>query len=106
MSAVAVNKYREPFDMLVTRGTAWGNPFVLKDTNDAKARIECVYNFVLWLKDKQDLVEVAKRKMKDKRLGCVCKPKLCHADVWARLANGQSFDSVLVWITKLYVGLE
>lgn len=84
-----VNKYKEPYDVYIGRGSKWGNPyshipsgtkadFVVATREES---IEC-YRDYLWKCIKngdvtiQELVE-----LDGKTLGCFCKPKSCHGDV-------------------------
>lgn len=85
-----VNKYKSDFDVLIMRGSRWGNPFVLEDTKDDAARAECIKKFKQkFIADiragiitKDDLLSLY-----GKRLGCCCHPKTCHGDVIAEVVN-------------------
>jgi hypothetical protein len=102
MKTVAVNLYKEHHDVYIGRprsGDAWtfGNPFVVGKHG---VQGECVQLFERWLAG-EDMLAIspdatdARRKwmlehlhlLKDKRLGCFCKPRACHGDVLAALAN-------------------
>lgn len=79
-----VNKYKEPFDVYIGRGSKWGNPYPIqgKDTREIVIK---KYSRYLWEQvkagviTKGDLLE-----LDGKRLGCFCKPKPCHGDVIAK----------------------
>lgn len=74
-----VNKNKSEFDVLITRGTIWGNRF-------AGNREEVIEKFRHQLKiDIQNgrITVAMLAKLDGKRLGCVCKPKPCHGDVIA-----------------------
>lgn len=60
----------------------WGNPFYMRNENERDVVIE-KYKKYLYVSGLIDDI----RDLKDKRLGCWCKPKACHGDVLAELAN-------------------
>lgn len=88
-----VNCHKEPYDIYIGRPSKWGNPFThIKDGTLGKyvvsSRKESIEKFREWitvgegnylLKDIHEL--------KGKKLGCFCKPKSCHGDILAELAN-------------------
>lgn len=83
MKAIAVNKYKEPFDVYIGRGSKWGNPFIIgRDGN----RDEVCNKYEAWLY-RQPALMVQLSELKGKRLGCFCKPQRCHGDLLAKLAN-------------------
>jgi hypothetical protein len=69
----------------------FGNPFFLTEYT----RKESIDNFRRWLKGDEEFthIEPKRRKwilenlwrLKGKRLGCFCKPKYCHGDVYVEL---------------------
>lgn len=83
-----VNKYKEPYDVYIGRGSKWGNPYSHKDGTKAefivKNREEAIaaYREFLWNSicngtiTKDQLLE-----LDGKVLGCFCKPQACHGDV-------------------------
>ena len=75
---------RDPFDVYIGRPTVYGNPFVVgKDGT----REEVILKYELWLLAKPGMVELVKRELRGKVLGCWCAQKSCHGDILARLAN-------------------
>jgi len=76
-----VNKYVEPYDVYIGRGSKWGNPFVV-GTNGNRARVIKFYE--KWIR-KQPHLLAALHELEGKRLGCFCKPKACHGDVLVKL---------------------
>lgn len=83
MKTTAVNKYRDNFDVYIGRGSKWGNPFIIgKDGN----RDEVIAKYREWIKTRPELL-AALPELVGKRLGCFCKPKPCHGDILAELAN-------------------
>lgn len=63
----------------------WGNPFTIgKDGT----REEVIQKYREWIMLTQpELFGQIAIELKDKRLGCWCKPLPCHGDVLAELAN-------------------
>lgn len=72
------------YDVLITRATMWGNPFVI--TPDCSRR-EAIAQYEEYLTSRPDLMVVVPT-LRGKILGCWCAPLPCHGDVLARLANG------------------
>lgn len=87
MTSRVVNKYKEPYDIYIGRGSYWGNPFVIgKDGT----REEVIQKYEIMLKNniRSGAVTIAELKALDgKVLGCFCKPKPCHGDVLIRAIN-------------------
>lgn len=77
----------EPFDVYVgrDRDTPWGNPFRI---GPAQTRTQVIAAYRRWLLKQPELVARVKSELRGKRLGCHCKPRSCHADVLAEIANG------------------
>lgn len=81
MMTKVVNKYKEPYNVYIGRGSKWGNPFKLT-SEDQRDKVISDYRKYLWKQvksgeiTKQDLLE-----LDGKVLGCFCKPKKCHGDV-------------------------
>lgn len=89
-----VHKNKEEYDIYIGRPSKWGNPFTHHADKDTlakyvvKTRKEAVQKFEEWILfgDGKYLLDDI-HELKDKRLGCWCKPKSCHGDVLARIAN-------------------
>lgn len=74
-----VNKNKSEFDVLITRGTIWGNRFTGPRTISIDA-----FRRQLTVDIQNGRITVAMlAELDGKRLGCVCKPKECHGDVIA-----------------------
>lgn len=76
-----VNKYKEPYDVYIGRGSKWGNPFEIGKHGN---REEVVAKYEKYLMDQIECGNITKsdfESLRGKRLGCFCKPKLCHGDV-------------------------
>lgn len=76
-----VNKYKEPFDVYIGRGSVWGNPYVIgKDGT----REEVIAKFKVAFLDQLAKGEISREQLESlqgKKLGCFCKPQACHGDV-------------------------
>lgn len=83
MATTVVHCKKEPYDVYIGRPSAWGNPF--KIGRDG-SRADVVKQYELWLLQQPRLMRDL-RALKDRRLGCWCKPEACHGDVLARLAD-------------------
>lgn len=74
-----------PDYVYVGRPSKWGNPFVIGrhgNRNQVCERYIQAHN----TKEFKDMIRA---ELKNKILGCYCKPKRCHADWLAAVANGE-----------------
>lgn len=78
-----VNKYKEPYDVYIGRGSKWGNPFVI-DVDGT--REEVIAKYKAWILQQPDLLNDL-HELEGKTLGCFCKPKDCHGDILVELIN-------------------
>jgi len=75
-----VNKYRDKYDVYIGRPSIFGNPFSVKEYG----REGCIarYKEYFYKRIKEDVkFKEEVLKLKDKVLGCFCKPLACHGDV-------------------------
>jgi hypothetical protein len=79
----AVNCGRSHYDVFIARPSKWGNPFVIGRDGERSVVIEKYRQHVT---SRPDLM-AALPELRGKRLGCYCKPKPCHGDVLAELAD-------------------
>lgn len=96
LKPIVVNKYKEPYDVYIGRGSKWGNPFTHISDKQTKSefivatREESIEKFREYIIERisngevkiDDLLELA-----GKRLGCFCKPKSCHGDVLVEIVS-------------------
>lgn len=101
MAITIVNvKNGDQFDVFIGRRRGnkhWGNPFIMQRERDRPLVIK---DFKRWLNGDKDLEEIEpeRRKwiiehvdeLKDKVLGCFCRPKPCHGDVYIELLKERS----------------
>ena len=83
MSTTVVNVANNACDVYVGRSSKWGNPFYIGADG---SRSEVIRKYRQWLLTQLDLM-AALPELKGKRLGCHCKPKACHGDVLAEMAD-------------------
>jgi hypothetical protein len=83
---------KESYDVYIGRPSKFGNMFSHKEGTLAKFKVasrkEAIKKFREYLLslDKSELDSIL-NELKGKTLGCWCKPKLCHGDVYVELIN-------------------
>lgn len=91
-----VNKYKDKYDVYIGRGSIFGNPYThIKDKKTkaqfiVNSRDEAIekYEEYFYNKIKTDpLFKQEILKLKNKILGCFCKPAPCHGDIIANYLN-------------------
>ncbi len=81
---------KHPYDVYIGRGSKWGNIYTHIKDRQTKAdhivssREESINMYRKWIMLQPDLLADLKE-LKDKTLGCYCKPKSCHGDVLVEL---------------------
>jgi len=85
---------KTPYDVYIGRGSKWGNPFKIPEDGTREEVIEKYRQYLLYnkkhgkdLPDNEQLLK-ALPELKGRVLGCYCKPKACHGDILASLAEG------------------
>jgi hypothetical protein len=90
---------RNNYDVYIGRGKdpqtgilgKWGNPFKIGMTYQGKVltREDAIEAYRDWILYPDQGVELQKdlHELRGKILGCWCKPKACHGDILANLAN-------------------
>ena len=86
---VAVNLKHQTCDVRVDRKTKWGNPFVMKNQSETeRQRVIAEHKAWLWSEIKANRVTLDElATLHNKRLGCWCAPKACHADTLTKAAQ-------------------
>lgn len=96
LKPIVVNKYKEPYDVYIGRGSKWGNPFTHINDKQTKAefivptREESIEKFREYIIQRIENGEVTIEELLElagKRLGCFCKPKSCHGDVLVEIVS-------------------
>lgn len=96
---IVVNKNKEPFDIYIGRGSKWGNPFTHIKNKETKAefivdsRSEAITKYKEWISNQPELLNVLEE-LRDKRLGCFCKPKACHGDILVELLQQKKYHTL------------
>ena len=78
-----VNLRKEKYDVYIGRGSKWGNKFVIGRDGNREEVIRKYREYIL----KNDYLLNCLEELKDKILGCYCKPLPCHGDVLAELVE-------------------
>jgi hypothetical protein len=94
-----VHKNKEYFDIYIGRPSKWGNPYTHIKDKETKAefivstRKESIDKYREWITngDGQYLLNDL-HEIKDKILGCWCKPKSCHGDILVELTEEIELD--------------
>lgn len=109
MKPVVVNRYREPFDIYIGRGSKWGNPFTHKSGTKAQyivsSREEAIEKYREYILSKPELLKDLPE-LAGKRLGCFCKPKACHGDVLVDLFSQFVGESKMTNTFKTFNGMQ
>lgn len=81
-----VNKTKESFNVYIGRGSLFGNPYVIGRDGTREQVIERYKEWFSFLRT-DPIVASEIIKLKNKKLGCFCKPLACHGDVIADYVN-------------------
>lgn len=81
-----VNINQEPYDVYIGRYSIWGNPYRIGLDGTRK---EVIQKYRIWFLKQIEEKAFHKKtlELKDKILGCHCKPKDCHGDVIVEWLN-------------------
>lgn len=77
---------KEPYDIYIGRPGRWGNPFEIRTHGTREEVIEKYRDYIM--SDPKTIEEI-RSTLKGKILGCWCKPKPCHGDVLAEIADSE-----------------
>ena len=92
MNTKVVHCKKQPFDVYIGRPSKWANPFTHKTNTRARhivaSRDEAIaaYREYILNGDGKHLLKDL-HELKNKTLGCWCKPLACHGDVLAELVR-------------------
>ena len=91
MTPKVVHCKKQPYDVYIGRPSIWGNPFSHKNDTLAEFKVntreEAIQKYKEYIMSRTELVELAKKELKGKILGCWCAPKKCHGDILLEIAN-------------------
>lgn len=92
-----VNKYHEPYDIDIGRGTKWGNPFKWWEG-------DCLDLYRQYAKNNPEITNNL-HELKGKRLGCTCKQPhhyvRCHGDILLEMIEMQ-YKRIVIGIDQSY----
>ena len=92
MTTKVVHCKKEPYDVYIGRPSKWGNPFPIRLSmlHGLKEydyeREESLRLYKEYIMSKPELLADI-HELKGKVLGCWCKPKDCHGDILAEVAD-------------------
>lgn len=87
---MVVHCKKSPYDIYIGRGSIWGNPYTHIVDRNTKAkytvatREEAISRYREYVENTPQLL-LRLLELKDKVLGCWCKPLSCHGDVLVEL---------------------
>ena len=81
-----VNKYRDPYDVYIGRGSKWGNPFRIGIDG---TREDVIKQYRNWIQTQPHLLN-SLEELRGKTLGCFCSPQACHGDILVELLNNDN----------------
>lgn len=81
MVAKVVHCKKESYDIYIGRPSKWGNPYTIGKDGTREEVIDKYRRYIL--SNNKLLADL--HELKDKTLGCWCKPKACHGDVLVEL---------------------
>lgn len=89
LQTTVVNKRFQKYDVYIGRGSKWGNPYThIKGKTKAKffvdSREESIEKYEEWIRQQPELLKDL-HELKNKRLGCYCRPHKCHGDILCEL---------------------
>ena len=86
MKTRVVHCKRDKYNVYIGRPSKWQNPFKIgKDGT----RLEVIEKFRDYAMNNPKLIKEAKKELRGKILGCWCRPKVCHGDVWIEIVDGE-----------------
>lgn len=77
----------------ISRGSKWGNPFVIGRDGD---RMAVIARYERWLTDQHQLLR-ALDELRGCDLVCWCAPLACHGDLLKRLAAADRDERIMWW---------
>jgi hypothetical protein len=91
MVAKVINiKSGEPYDVYIGRGSPYGNPYSHipgKGKFPVDSREDAIKLYEEYVRERPELIDLIKKKLKNKVLCCHCKPLKCHGDILLKIAN-------------------
>jgi len=89
MKTKVVNLKHSKYDVFIGRPGDFGNPYPLWEEKKRESCIESYRRYFLNKMNKDPEFRHKVLALKGKRLGCYCKPKLCHGDIIAEYLENE-----------------
>lgn len=83
-----VNIKQDDYDVYIGRGSKWGNPYKIGKDGTRKEVIKKYEKYLLNSSELLDSLE----ELRYKKLGCYCKPKICHGDVLVKFLKYRQIE--------------
>lgn len=104
MTTVVNCRKTRSFDVNIMRPGKWGNPYRAVWNYDTRSAIDTEHTrdqvlklYWDYLRADIGLIKQARQELRNKVLGCCCKPAICHGDILAAVVNA-SWKDVRRWI--------
>jgi len=87
MTTIVNIKNTKRYDIYIGRGGPWGNPFDYRKMGITREECLSLYKEWFYKKLNNSKFRDSVLTLKDKVLGCYCKPDLCHGDIIIEYLN-------------------
>lgn len=93
-----VNINHEPYDILICRGTKWGNPYTFLEGKTlaqykVESREEAIQKYKEYILNSPSLLADL-HELEGKILGCYCRPRRCHGDVLIEIIKSRRSEDI------------
>jgi hypothetical protein len=93
---------KEPYDVYIGRPSKWGNNYSHKEGTLAKFKVnsrqEALEKYENDIRQNKELMN-SLHELKDKVLGCWCKPSPCHGDILIKLLKEKELEAIFSYET-------
>lgn len=95
-----VHYKEEPYDVYIGRPSKWGNPYLIGRDG---TREEVISKYGQWIYTQPNVL-YSVNKLRDKTLGCSCRPLSCHGDVFIKILDDtiSSFKGGYRFLSNFY----
>ena len=88
---------KEQYDVYIGRPSKWGNDYSHKEGTLAKFKVnsrqESLEKYETDIRQNKELMD-SLHELKDKTLGCWCKPLSCHGDILIKLLKEKELEDI------------
>lgn len=99
---VVVNKKKDNYDVYIGRGSKYGNPYIIGEDGSRDIVIRKYKEYFYENLASCEFTDKELYKLKNKRLGCFCKPENCHGDIIADYVDSIDTYKVIVAGSRNY----